>query len=352
MRMNNLLLALAGLAAAAFGFATPAEAQGLICGISGNSTAASVDYDPFNPTGLGTTSIQLTLKRVNNGGGGFTRLVRFYLKAQNTGADGTTIIPTALTGPANFDGLGLNIFYNFGAGAPSLTGNPTGANRFFLVDFTGNNTQSDTVVVTFSVTLPPNLDLSASPNLSFDVYYACTANPNTADTGIISNAVVFPIRVLSALQASYVGSALDFGEIGDKTTPVVIAAPATYSTAATGNNIRVASSGPYTVAVASQNGYKLKFPASNGTAAQTINYKAGFLGQTLSPATPTFTSTLCQRATLAGQLLPIRATLLEGGDGKMVAPDYKDVITVTITPQVSTVVGVQANCPALVLPTP
>jgi hypothetical protein len=349
MRIKRFFVRLAGALAASLLLATPASALG-VCGVTGSATAAAATYDPFNPSGLGTTTVTLNMTRVNPPGGGKTSTVNFYLKAQNNTADNTTITPTAAVGSVTAVGLGLQIFYNFSTAGPNLAGAPSAANRFLQLNFTGNNAASDTVQVTFTVMLPANLDLTATQNLAFDVIYACNGNggggPFT-DSGTITNAMSFPITVLSALQASYVGSALAFGEVGDKTTAQVLAASATYSTPNT-NHLFVRSSGPYQVAVASANGYKLRFTGSTG-ANQELNYKADFLGQILTSATPTFTTTTCDRASLAGENLPIRATLLEGGQGKT-SSAYSDTITVTVSPLVTAAAPV--NCDAFVLPAP
>lgn len=211
---------------------------------------------------------------------------------------------------------------------------------------------SDTAVVNFQISLPANLDLNASTNLPFDAIFACSTTGGgspTQQTGQISNAVVFPITVLSALQASYAGTALDFGEVGDKTTVDVLAAPATYTTP-TANHVRVRSSGPYTVALTSQNGYKMTFPGGNlATPTHVLNYSLKFLGQTRTAASPTFTTVTCQRAGVPAaeaDMLPVVATLKEGGQGKLVSPTYSDQLTVTVTPLLSGAPS-QQNCPAL-----
>ena len=77
--MRGLALVLSTLAA---GFATSAEAAST-CGINGSATATPAVYDPFNPTGLATTTITMNLTRVNTSGGGDTREVNFYLKANS-----------------------------------------------------------------------------------------------------------------------------------------------------------------------------------------------------------------------------------------------------------------------------
>jgi hypothetical protein len=347
MNIKRIVLGLATILGAAV-LTSAAQAAG-VCGVSGSATATAATYDPFNPAGLGTTTVTLNMARINPPGGGKTAVVNFYLKGQNSGADGTSIVPTTAAGSVTANGLGLQVFHNYASAGPNFGAAPSSANRYLQLNFTGNNDASDTVQVTFQIALPANLDVNASQTLGFDVIYNCSGTgggqPFT-DNGMIANAVRFPITVLSALQASYVGSALAFGEVGDKTTAQVLAAPGTYSTPSSGNHIRVASSGPYQVQVTSANGYKLRFAGSAG-ATQELRYRASFLGQTLSTASPTFTTVTCQRASLAGENLPIRATLLEGGVGKTSA-NYSDTITVTISPLMTAASGV--NCDGFPLP--
>src|SRR3546814_20928898 len=60
------------------------------------------------------------------------------------------------------------------------------------------------------------------------------------------------VNTVSALQAYYAGSPLDFGEIGEATTKTVHAAPDRYTTSAS-NSLRVRRSGPFQVRMRSQN---------------------------------------------------------------------------------------------------
>ena len=354
--MGKVSLVLRTIAALilSLGLATVAQAQ--TCGISGSASAAPALYDPFNPAGLPTTTVVLNLTRVNTSGGGDTRIVNFYLKSNNAGADGTTIVPIAVAGSVQSAGLNQNIFYNFNATPPVVSPStllPTATQRFLKINFTGNNAGSDTAQVTFQVTLPSNLDINATSNLAFDAYFGCNIqggkDNGLQQQGSFNNAVVFPITVLSALQASYAGSALDFGEVGDKTTVDVLAAPGAYTTPAT-NHVRVRSSGPYTVDLTSQNGYKMTFPGGNlATPTHVLNYDLRFLGRTRNAANTAFATITCQRAGVPASeadMLPVVATLKEGGQGKLVSPTYQDVLTVTVTPLLSGAPS-QQNCPAL-----
>lgn len=356
MHIKRIVIRSVVMAAAALGVVPAVQAQTSTCGVVGTSTAAPVLYDPFNPVGLQPTTVTLNLSRVNNSGGGDTRIVNFYLRARSNVADGTSIVPIAVTGSVSFEGLNQNIFYDFNAPAPIVSPtsvSPSATQRFLKINFTGNNQGSDVASVTFQVRLPANLDLNTSASLAFDAFFGCNIQGGQANgreqIGSFNNAVVFPIRVLSALQASYAGTALDFGEVGDKTTTEVLGASAAYTTPLT-NNVRVRSSGPYSVSLASDNGYRLTFPGGNlGASNQVLNYRVRFLGQTRSNANPTFNTVTCLRAgvpTAEADILPVVATLLEGGSGKLVSPNYSDNLTVTVTPLLLGAAS-QQNCPTL-----
>lgn len=350
------------IGAAAAMVATGAQAQNTPCGITGSATASPAVYDPFNPSGLTTTQITMNLTRVNNSGGGDTRIVNFYLRANSstgTAADGASIVPVSVVGQAAIEGIGLNIFHNYNGPFPTLplnpiNGTPTGANRYLEINFTGNNAGSDTAQVNFNVSLPANLNLNAVQNLAFDAYFTCNiqggpANGST-NTGTFNNAVVFPVTVLSALRTYYAGTALDFGEIGQ--VPAVPPAPVRTSPS---NYIFVQSSGAYQVSLSSQNAYKLKKPGA-ASINDEVRYSLKFLGDTRSTATHPTPGAIsidhtCVRAGLAtaGQQLPIQATLIDGGQNKNPSPTYLDVLTVTITPLAYNTVATD-NCGGYTVP--
>lgn len=330
------------LAALAAGFLAAGQAQAATCGIVGSATATAATYDPFNPTGLAATQVTLQLQRVNGAGGQKTNIVNFYLKSNSTQADGTSIVVNSVTVEGNYSGTGYDIFYDYNQAAPIVAPtsvNPTALNQFLKIEFTGNNAASDFATVNFTVALPANLDLNASTTLPFDAIFACSTTGGgspTQQTGQITNAVSFPITVLSALQATYAGTALDFGEIGDVTTTQVNNAPLTYVTGAN-NYVRVQSSGPYQVQLTSQNNYVLT-PAGSGTLdpLQRIQYRVRFLGQTRSPSNTSAIQFVCPRAGVGNTVedhLFVQAQLAEGGNGKTTAANYLDTLTVTIAPQ-------------------
>jgi len=155
--------------------------------------------------------------------------------------------------------------------------------------------------------------------------------------------VVVPTIKLKGAQASYVGPALDFGEVGDLTD--VQAAALNPS-----GNVRVASSGPYTIEMISTNDYRMTYPLGDkNTETQNLRYEVTFLGQTRNPGDPSPITKTCVRAGLGspplagGMLHPVDVQLLEGGMDETPSPNYSDTLEVTVTPLVETTPGV--TCP-------
>lgn len=335
--LKRTAIAFATVAASVSGVAHAAT-----CGIlSSGTSSTTVNYDPFNPTGLGATSITLQLKRVNGSGGEKTDIVNFYLRAHDANANGTTVVANSVLVAGNYSGLGYDIFYDSNEAPPVVAPtsvDPSGTNKFLKIAFTGNNAASDFATVNFTVQLPANLDLTNSATLSFDAVFACSTTGGggqSQQTGEITNAISFPIKVLSALQASYAGNDLSFGEIGNVATSQVTATPANYRTSPN-NYIRVQSSGPYRVTLTSGNSYRMTYPGGNlGTANQRVNYSLKFLGLTRDETATSSITRTCSRAGVGNSVedkLYLQATLREGGQGKFVAPNYRDLLTVTIEP--------------------
>lgn len=344
LRISPLKALAMGLAASLSGWVAPAAAA--TCGISGTAVASGGVYDPFNAVPIAPASITLNLTRINPTGGGKTDFVNFYLRSNSSAANGITIVPTSAVVSGSVAGLNQNIFYNFASTGPTIapTGtNPVPPNNFLKIGFTGNDVASDTVQVTFTITVPANLNLNASTTLPFDAIFACSTTGGgapTQQTGTLANTVTFPITVLSALQASFAGTALDFGEIGTVTTTQVTTTPASYRTALT-NHVRVQSSGPYMVELSSLNAFRLKHPGGSLTVPNdTVRYNLKFLGldkNFANSAVPgaTVISRTCARAGVGISFedpLGIQGTLLEGGQGKTPSPSYSDTLTVTVTP--------------------
>lgn len=325
-------LALAG-AAIVWALAAPAAAQSSFspyCGVTGNATApATILYDPFSAGGLSQATIPLVLQRGRSTGTGRTSEVSLVLVA-----------PTG-TPPLTITYQGFNVLYPEGstAGRPrALTSQDAGAGAAGEIryEFGSQNASDLSTPLNLRVSVPPGTDLSAGTPLYLDIVYICSGVLGQADVSVPqrqSQAIRLDINVVSALQAYYAGSTLDFGEVGDVTTQDVLANPARYTTSSL-NSLRVRSSGPYEVTVRSQNNFRLTFPGGNtGSAAQTIGYSVRFLGRDVA-SNSAFGTRACARAGLGGVagVLPIQAQLTEGGAGKTPSASYADTITITFTP--------------------
>lgn len=331
-----------------------ALAQASTCALNTVSQgSASVNYDPFGTSNTSVVNGQVELARLNLGGGDKTEEINFFItNLADSSLNGITITPISAVGGSGSAsaGNGTNIFRNYPAsvgGLPAaITSSPPAGLYWFK--FGGNAPSKDKFVLSYNMTIPPNLNIPASISLPVAIVARCASTGNSTTTGIQTGAIVINVRILSALQASYAGSALNFGEVGNKTTAEVLAAPAAYSTNPN-NYVRVASSGPYSVELSSPNAYRLLFAGgSPATANQRLQYSIKFLGQTLTTAAPMFTPVTCARGELnaaAGQL-KIQARLLEGGEGKQVA-SYDEVLTVTVTPLAATTAVAQQSCSTL-----
>lgn len=311
------------------------------CGLSGSAVASgTIQYDPFSPSGLSTVTIPLTLTRFVGTGGKKTQQVFFVLE-KPVGSPNYQVLFTNGSTTSN-------VVYNVGGhpGLPTMNSNDAGQ---IFYNFLGS-AAPDTVTFNVQVTVPPGADLSAGGNITFDIVYKCTGTGGLADvttSTTLAQAISINVNVLSALQASYVGSTLDFGEVGDKTTTQVQATPSTYTRT---GNIRVASSGAYSISMTSDNNYRLKYPGGNAaTPGQSLAYSASLVGITRTgvsgapvagqvPITKT-----CTRAGIGGIFLPVEVVLKEGGSTKTPAPVYNDFLNVTVTPLVAAV-GASA-CP-------
>lgn len=326
--------------AAMLPMAASAQAQrSPFCGVTGTATApARITYDPFSPGGLSQATIPLILQR-NRG-----------LLTGHTGEVSLVLTASPGTPPLNVTYQGHDVLYREGsaAGRPRALNewdNGAGAAGEIRYRFGGLFASDLSAPLNLRVSIPPGTDLSAGEPVYFDILYICSG-----ELGMLSipfptresRAIRLDVNVVSALQAYYAGSALDFGEIGDVTTEQVRASPDRYTTAAT-NSLRVRSSGPYEVRVRSDNDFRLTFPGgSTADPAETIRYSVNFLGQDIV-SNGSFGTRICARAGVGGAagILPIRARLREGGAGKTPSPNYGDTVTITFSPIVTSSAGQQ-----------
>ncbi|WP_374405190.1 hypothetical protein [Pelagerythrobacter sp.] len=345
MRARTFAFTIGGLAGM-LAIASPAQAQtqiASICGVTGTATApASITYDPFSPGGLSEVTIPLVLRRNRGLVLGLT--------------DEVSAIIVAPTGSPAIDVTyrGYRVIYPEGAtaGRPRALDsrdNGAGAAGEIRFDFGGILSSDLSTPLNLRVTVPPGTDLSSGEPIVLDLMYICSGVLGLLGQPVPvrePGAIRINVNTVSALQAYYAGSPLDFGEIGDATTSAVLAAPDRYTTSAV-NSLRVRSSGPFEVRMRSQNNFRLTYPGGNlSDSAQTIRYSARFLGQEVTSNT-SFGTRTCARAGMDGRAgtLPLRATLKEGGSAKTPAPNYGDVISITFTPIVTA--SAPTNCAAL-----
>lgn len=309
-----------------------------VCGLQGSATGQVSLYDPFRGGGLPTSRVSLNVTRINPSGGGKTALVAFYLRARavpdvnNVAIKAVSFQPT---GAINIYGLNQNIFYGAGSSAPNLVLSTKAPVGYTIVDFGGNTSGADNLTMAFDITLPTSLDVAASSRLAFDLNYRCSGTGGGKpfeETGSIPDALSFPIKVVSGLEASYSGHVLDFGEVGTMTDADISKNQSIYIKSGW---VNVRSTGPFTLRLASQNGYRLTFPGGDiGKASQTLKYTARLAGAAATSNGPSSTTISCARAGLTIQQIPVSAELNEGGSLKAASSSYSDILSITLSPDV------------------
>lgn len=307
MNKSSLLVSvLAGLT-----FAGCARAQ---CLTVDNLTLPSA-YNPFSATGMDQTAT-INIRR----GGIFQSLQGNLVFLRRPGDNRNYDIKVV-----SDDGSGSGSSVLYYPPGPALS---TGNNDAGEIDVNFLIFSDRTAQVRFI--LPAQTDLPAgTQDLVLDVKFLCEElfgnSSGTTPLGFTAR-----LNVLSALQASFVGSSLDFSEIGAISTSNLPATPESVKRVT--GALRVASSGPYEIKATSKNGWVM---TPNGGAAslarEKIGYEMQLVGRTVRPGS-SFIPKICSRAGINGVYLPISVTLVEGGVGKTPSPTYQDTITVTVTP--------------------
>ncbi|MDE2560655.1 MAG: hypothetical protein KGL48_00275 [Sphingomonadales bacterium] len=342
--LRKWIRALLPLAALAWNGQAHAAAPSGTCGVTGSAVAPeAIYYDPFGTQGLQQVSIPLTLTRIVGTGGAKTQEVYFVL-TRPTGSPAYQVQATEPGGTTYY-----NVLYDENSvpsNLPTISTNTAGQIAYIF----GGASQPDTATFNILVTVPPGADLSAGKPISFGIRYVCRGTGGLANVDTPTdqaNAITIDVHVLSALRTYYAGSALDFGEIGNISTASLATSPQITSP---NNYVSVLSSGAYNVTVSSANGYLLKKPGA-ATVNDQIGYQLHFLGYDVDNSSGNQVITQnCERAGLiSDNQLRIRASLLEGGQGKNPSPTYSDTLTITVTPLVSTDTTT-TDCPSLSVP--
>lgn len=308
------LIAMALLLAASLVSASPLRAAD--CGVTGSTSQSIGNYNPF-VGGISQANARVNLTRRTSSNGQTRRVNFVFLRSANA--------------PAGLDirYQGASVLVNSAAGVRLSVNSPPAGTVFR--DFGGAG-QTNTISIDFVVTLPPGLDLRTGQSLTFDILYVCSAQGGMDDVDtptVLPQVITLRLNVLSALQASYAGPALNFGEIGGVTA-------ADASGHVVTGQMRVASSGPYFVAMTSANRYRMTYPGGDlSNPDETVRYFATLLGQTRSNSSPTFSTVYCAAAGIAGETIPLSVRLQDGGEDKVPSPGYRDVLTITVTPTVT-----------------
>jgi hypothetical protein len=167
--------------------------------------------------------------------------------------------------------------------------------------------------------------------LEFDVKFLCNHDDQRTERGINNRGFTIAFPVSTAVQASFVGTEPDFGEIGALSDIDVAGAPP--STTRRDHYMRVASTGPYEVMVVSQNGWRMTATGGpTGATSERIAYRYELLDQELDSSRPNFTPVICKASGVSGENIRLTATLTEGGQGKLPSSQYRDIVTITLTP--------------------
>lgn len=313
----------AALAPCLLALAPPAHA--VSCGVTGSTSQSIGTYNPFTG-GISQTTAHLTL----------TRRTAFH--AATAKVDFVLLRPTNAPAGLDIRYQGQSVLRSSPAGVQLSVNSPPSGTVYYNF---GSYQSSDTVTLDFVVTIPAGLDLQTGQSLSFDMVYVCSGsgsvtNVNTPTT--LAQAITLKLNVLGALQASYAGPALNFGEIGNVSN-------ADANSHSVSGSLRVASSGPYYLSMSAANTYRMTYPGGNpATSAQSVRFTATLLGQTRSNASPTFYPVYCAAAGIAGETIPISVRLQDGGAGKNPSPDYRDTLTITVTPSTVLAWPPATNC--------
>lgn len=300
--------------AAAAGLALAGAAKAQCVTIDNASVPGS--YNPFSPTGFDQT-LTLTVRR------GLISTVReanvVFVRRPGDNRDYDVKIVSDDGG--SIAGTSV-LYYPPGPILSTANNNPGEIEADFLI--------LPTRTFQARFTAPPQSDIQAgNVQLVFDVKFLCESLLSN-DSGTTSSGFTLNLTVLSALQASFVGSSLDFKEIGSITTAGLPSVPDTVKRVTSA--LRVASSGPYEIKATSQNGWAMTPNGGSATLPrQKISYELSLAGRVARPGNE-FTPKVCARATVTGTYLPMSVTLLEGGANKEPSPTYQDTITVTVTP--------------------
>jgi hypothetical protein len=332
--MRSLLFLLAAaVLIACWSAAAPAQPPrtriGDTCSVAYDPVWISQSYDPMSPNDY-VVSFTATARR---GGQPFgTNYSALLLRAANY-----RLFTQVFLIRDDGSGSGGNVVYE--RPGPNLEPGLNDAGEIDLAFSAADAVTSRTVEMQLRIPAGTAIEPGTFEHV-FDVRYLCDYLDGRSDRGTINRAFSIYLSVNGSVQASLVGTEPDFGEIGMLSdTDVAAAGP---SVNLRRHYLRVAGTGPYSVDVSSQNGWRMTATgAPTGNAAERIAYRYELLGQQLDSSRPNFTQVRCQASGLAGENIAMTAILTQGGLGKVPSPNYRDIITISIAPLATWVTDTQ-----------
>jgi hypothetical protein len=291
------------------------------CNVTFDPVTLSQPYNPLSPDDYAVSFTATAHRRDRNLRTAFSGVL---LK------DSNYRLPTELYVIADDGGGGgVNVVYPR-PGPPLDPGVDDAGEIDLLFDSTAGFSSARTVDLQFRIPAGTAMD-TGTVEAEFDVKYLCEYAEERPDRGYVNRGLRIEFTVSNAVQASLVGTEPDFGEIGRLSDRDVAQLPPSFTQRR--QYMRVASNGPFEVDVVSQNGWRMTASgAPTGNRDERIGYSYELLGQTLTSGRPNFSPVQCDSSGLAGQNLALTATLTEGGEDKVPSANYRDTVTITITP--------------------
>jgi hypothetical protein len=272
------------------------------------------NYNPFSGSEQASGTGQLLLERNPGFSGAFD--VKVQLLDTDSVAGRPAIGTTGLTGvdvTAGGSGILKSGSPDFGAGGKWVS-------RFF------DARTPQVTIPMIRLRVPGALDVAASNGAyteSLDLVVECSQGGQVWTQSAVS-AVQLQVAVQSRLRATVVGS-VNAGSVAID--------PATGSA---GSGLRVASSGPFSLEVQSENNFELRVAGGNPTppADQRAAYTMQLAGESFGGSTSIGATRQCARTGLAGETLPLNLQLASNAN-RLRSGAYSDTLTITVTPMVS-----------------